>query len=275
MNKKIRGVLCFLVASVIIFSTSNVALAKGTDSNVASQSELETYYETLLDYAESNSIPLDLSLETFIKEYEESSYTNVSDYVDSYYSVLKKPTALLRSSSGTKWYYNTGTILPQAADYSRYNLLETVQKGDIIFEANGGYGITAHTAIVEGIFYSSSLQQYYIRVIEAIDDGVVRSVLDDERVNDKGVTVLRVSGATSTQIFGALNFCINQLGKGYSLDFAKDTSSSEADWYCSELIWAGFYNRGINIETTGVYNEPGITPRDILNCSKVTKVSFK
>jgi uncharacterized protein YycO len=275
MNKKIRGILCFLVASIMFFSTSNLALANSTNSNFVSQSELETSYETLMDYAKVNGIPLELSLETFIKEYEVSNYTNISDYVESYYSVLKKPTTLLRSSNATKWYYNTGTSLPQAADYSTYNLLNTVQKGDIIFEANGGYGITAHTAIVEGIFYSSSLQQYYIRVIEAIDDGVVRSVLDDERVNDKGVTVLRVTGATSTQVFGALNFCLSQLGKGYSLDFAKDTSSSEADWYCSELIWAGFYNRGINIETTGIYNEPGITPRDILNCSKVTKVSFK
>lgn len=275
MNKKIRGVLCFFVASVIIFSTSNLALAKSTDSSIVSQRELETSYETLMDYAESNGIPLELSLETFIKEYEESECTNVSDYVDTYYNVLKKPTSLLKSSSGTKWYYNTGTTLPQAANYSSYNLLGTVQKGDIIFEANGGYGITAHTAIVEGIFYSSALQQYYIRVVEAIDDGVVRSVLDDERVNDKEVTVLRVSGSTSQQIFSALNFCVSQLGKEYSLDFGKDTSASESDWYCSELIWAGFYNHGVNIETTGVYNEPGITPRDIYNSSKVTKVSFK
>lgn len=277
MNKKIKGLFCFLLASLMIFSTSKVVSAKGVNSDIVSKSELETSYEIVMDYAKSNGIPLDLSLDTFIKEYEESEFTNVSDYIDAYYNVFEKSTPSLKSSisGSTKWYYNTGTTLPQAANYSSYNLLSTVQKGDIIFESKAGYGITAHTAIVEGIFYSSSLQRYYIRVVEANTLGVVRSVLDDDRVNDNDVTVLRVSGATSSQIAGAVNFCMGQLGKDYSLDFEKNTSVSESDWYCSELVWAGFYNQGINIETTGFYNEPGITPRDIYNSSKAIKVSFK
>jgi len=47
------------------------------------------------------------------------------------------------------------------------------------------------------------------------------------------------------------------------------------NWYCSELVWAVYYNLGIDIETTNLINEPGITPRDIKNSSEVSNISFK
>ena len=86
---------------------------------------------------------------------------------------------VINSSGAKKWYYNTGERLPRAANYSKYNLLKIVEPGDIIYEANGGLGVTGHIAIVEGVFYDEKYQQYYIRIIEAIDAGVCRSVLDD------------------------------------------------------------------------------------------------
>lgn len=275
MSKKIRGLICLMIVCTMLFSSNLYASAKNVNGDVKVTAELVQAYEEIIEYAASNGIPLDLSLDTFLKEYQSSNYKKVSDYTDAYYDVLEGTDFALKSSGGDKWYYNTGTTLPQAADYSSYNLLNTVKRGDIIFEANGGFGITGHTAIVEGIYYSSTWQQYYIRVVEAIDEGVVRSVLDDERVNDKDVTVLRVSGASGAQITGAVDFCLSQLGKAYSLDFQKDTSASESDWYCSELVWAGYYNQGINVETTGLYNEPGITPRDIRNSSLTLDVSFQ
>lgn len=79
-------------------------------------------------------------------------------------------------------------------------------------------------------------------------------------MKEKKVTVLRVKKAKASQINKAVNFCIKQLNKKYSLDFKHDTKSSEKDWYCSELVWAAYKNQGINIETTGRLNEPGITP---------------
>lgn len=267
MIKRMKNLYCLLFACILIFSTNMPAFAESVTRDEKSANELMQAYEEVTEYAAALDIPLDLSLDTFISEYRAFDYSGISDYTDTYFKVLEKPEESLQSSGGDKWYSNTGTSLPQAADYSRYNLLNIVKKGDIIFEAKGGLGITGHTAIVEGIYYSSTWQQYYIRVVEAIGEGVVRSVLDDERVEDKDVAVLRVSGASDSQINGAVNFCLSQLGKGYSLDFQKDTSASEPDWYCSELVWAGYYIQGIDIETTGVYNEPGITPRDIRNSS--------
>ncbi|MDK2966591.1 MULTISPECIES: YiiX/YebB-like N1pC/P60 family cysteine hydrolase [Lacrimispora] len=275
--KKISHFKCLLLAIVVLLSSGNVAFAKEKNSNVDFENQLINSYEELMEYAQSNNIPLDMSLETFLDEYKSSNYTKVSDYVKTYYNVLEVPPEYFdrRSGGGSKWYYNTGTSLPKQADYSSYKLLNNVRKGDVIYEANGGFGITGHAAIVEGKFYDSIQKQYYIRIIEAIDVGVVRSVLDDERLADKDTYIFHVKEATESNINNAVDFAKSQLGKGYSIDFAKDTSASEKDWYCSELVWAAYYNQGINIETKGSYNEPGITPRDIKNCSKLLIVPIK
>ena len=139
---------------------------------------------------------------------------DVQDYVGRCILVLNRHCGSLSELNISEW-----------IEYSKYNLLDVVKKGDIIFEANGGFGITGHVAIVEGI-YSRGDGTNYIRLIEAIDVGVVRSILDDTRVDDKAVTILRVSSATATNISTAVSFCKGELGADYSLDFAKDVHPS-------------------------------------------------
>ena len=175
-----------------------------------------------------------------------------------------------------EWYINIGTSLPEDAspDYSRYNLYDTVEKGDIIFEERGGFAVTGHIAIVEGKFYDEASDTYYIRIIEAKSIGVVRSCLDDTRVDDKIVTVLRVRGADKEIIDGAVDFCISQLGKAYICDLEKDYSPDEEDWYCSELVWAAYYNQGIDLEFENE-GEPGVSPRDLRESKKTYEVYFK
>jgi hypothetical protein len=275
--KKIKNLLSLFLVTVMLFSTNTLAFASNIkEDSVSSKEKITKAYENVMNYAYANNIPLDLSIETFTKEFKSSNFTDITEYENTYYNVLvKKPAIAPRSSGGNAWYYNTGLSLPHAANYSKYNLLNTLKKGDIIYESKGGFGITGHIVIVEGKYYSSTYQQYYIRVVEAIDEGVARGVLDDTRVDDRNSTVLRVVGATDTIASNATDFCIGQLGKSYMIDFQKDTSPNEPDWYCSELVWAGYYRQGINIETTGLYNEPGITPRDINNSSKVYSINFK
>lgn len=276
--KKIKKFLILFLVVVLLFDVNTLAYAQSDkNASLTSSVNLAKVYEKILDYAYTNDIPLDLSLETFTEEFLSSNFTNLTEYENTYYKILeKRQTDIgIKSSGGSDWYYNTGTSLPQTANYAKYNLLNTVKKGDILYESKGGFGITGHIAIVEGKFYSSERQQYYIRVVEALTEGVVRSVLDDSRIDDKDSSILRVKGISDTIASTATNFCIGQLGKGYMIDFSKDTSPSETDWYCSELVWAGYYNQGIDIETTGFYNEPGITPRDINNSSKIINISFK
>lgn len=128
--------------------------------------------------------------------------------------------------------------------------------------------------IVEGIYYDTKYKQSYIRIIEATMNGVGRSVLDDDRVDDKDVMILKVKGASKSNISGAIAFCKSQIGKKYYLDFEKNTSRNEKNWYCSELVWAAYYNEGINIETTGKIIEPGVTPRDIKRSGKIQERKF-
>lgn len=276
--KKIKVLLSIYIITVLLFNTNTSVFAySSADMAKTSESEILRAYENVISYAGQNNIPLDLSLETFIEEFKDSKATNLIEYENMYYKVFEQPEMTFSSRFGgaSEWYYNTGTTLPKAANYSKYRLLAKVKKGDIIYESKGGFGITGHTMIVEGKYYSSEYRQYYIRVVEALSIGVVRSVLDDSRVDEKNSIILRVRKANDTVTSNATNFCISQLGKAYMIDFRKDRSLNEPDWYCSELVWAGYYNQGINIETKGKYNEPGITPRDIKNSSKVYSVNFK
>jgi hypothetical protein len=292
MKKVIRNLFILALTFVLVFGTNTVASANTKDRNA----ELHTAYETVLSYAVDNNVPLDMTYDIFVAGYNEQVYSDVQAYINVYYSLLQPQSAaqnslsnvqtnsllssdaqtnLINSSSGgDAWYYNIGTSLPQVPNYSKYKLLSSVQKGDVVYEANAGYGITGHIAIVEGIFNDPS-KGSYIRVIEAIEDGVVRSCLDDTRVDDKDVTIYRVKNATTVNTTNAVNFCIGELGSSYNLDFAKDTSSAETDWYCSELVWAAYKNQGINIETSALINEPGVTPRDIARSSNVSSVTFK
>lgn len=180
------------------------------------------------------------------------------------------------SSGDAKWYYNTGTELPRRANYSGSYLLSKVRPGDLLYEAKGGFGITGHIAIIEDIFWSPTIGQYYIRVIEAIDKGVVRSVLDCDRIKDRQGKIYRVKNATAAQCSHAISFFISQLGKPYMIDlFSKNTSKDEKDWYCSELAYAAYYHEGFILEVNqGLFDEPGVTPRDIIRDNDTFLVSL-
>lgn len=230
--------------------------------------------KNIINYANQNNIEIDMTYDDFLNGYFEINYSNILDYENVYYDILVPETEPF-SSGKSDYYYNTGVSCPNEANYSKYNLVDVVQKGDIIYESKDGSGVTGHAAIVEGIYYNSKQERYYIRIIEAIRDGVCRSILDDTRVDEKNVSIYRVSEATSSDKATAINFCAGELGSSYNCDFAKDTSSSETDWYCSELVWAGYKAAGFDIETTGNINEPGVSPRDItVHGNGVSKVSF-
>ena len=249
----------------ILLSLSLTILMSPASFASTSSSEDKKYksYQDVIDSAVVHGVPLDLTYEDYISNYL-PSYGSFDKYADTYIKLFEQNPPQTNASGSDKYYYNTGTSCPTEANYDQKNLLDVVKKGDIIYEANGGFGITGHIAIVEGIF-SDSDGTSYIRIIEAISDGVVRSIIDDTRYNEKDAFILRVHGATDQQIDNAVEFCLSQLGKKYAIDFRKDTDPFQTDWYCSELVWAGYKNQGIDIETTALFNEPGVTPRDILN----------
>lgn len=246
--------------------------------------KLKEAYDEILTYALNNGIPFKMEYQQFLDEYEDSAYTNVELYKEGYYRLLKpvnksyEPMGISSLSSignPFAWQYNTGLGLPKDPNYSKYKLLDSCEPGDIIYEANGGFGITGHIAMVEGKFYDEILNKYYLRVIEAIQNGVVRSVLDDDRLDMQKAHVYRVNASDEEMRQHALDFELSQLGKPYWLDFAKHTSPDTPKWYCSELAWAAYMNEGVNLETQAFFNEPGVSPRDMVNSGMMTEINVK
>lgn len=164
------------------------------------------------------------------------------------------PMDLIMYSSGTggetnneKW-YNIGTSLPHAVTYTNNQLVGYLRKGDILYEEEGGFGITGHMAIVEGIFYDEVYDQKYVRLIEAVSDGVTRGLLTPNRFSEKKGQVYRVTDATEEQIDAAVEFCKQQLNKAYKVTLTKSKSPDNEHWYCSELVWAAYIAQGIYLD---------------------------
>jgi len=155
MFRKLLEKSCSLVLAItLVVSLSGTAFAEASPQKKESMKQvlLSTAYEQVVSYASQNNIELGMSFDDFVNSYDGQP---IKDYLNAYYSVLQPEPAEVRSSSssgGSKYYYNTGTSCPSQANYNKYNLLNVVHKGDVIFEANGGYGITGHIAIVEGIY---------------------------------------------------------------------------------------------------------------------------
>ncbi|EKZ0165425.1 YiiX/YebB-like N1pC/P60 family cysteine hydrolase [Enterococcus faecalis] len=101
---------------------------------------------------------------------------------------------------------------------------------------------------------------------------VFRSILDDERWIDRKVEILRYVNINKELAENVVNFCISQLDKPYCLDFSHDFSSNKSGWYCSLLVWAGYKNFGVDLETTAWIQDPGVSPRDIKYSGKVIRV---
>jgi uncharacterized protein YycO len=90
--------------------------------------------------------------------------------------------------------------------------------------------------------------------------GVKRGILDDTRINDKSSVVKKLninSGISDyNEIKGtaAANWALGQRDKPYNLHTPAGYSSSQSNWYCSELVWAAYRNQGINLYTSSSPN---------------------
>ena len=165
-------------------------------------------------------------------------------------------------------YYTNGNF-----DYS------AIQEGDIVVETSTKFNNMGHSAFVydinkqvEGRIHGRST---YIQVIEAVKGGVQFGFLDDNRMVDFGVVIIRPNYTNSSIVEDAKYFHWCQLGKPYDLPLTEgrvNTSINSSSWYCSELNYAGYYYAGRVI----AYASSGgwIWPFDLTNSSATKYVSF-
>ena len=151
--------------------------------------------------------------------------------------------AITPSSALQRDIYYTNNLF----DYS------AIQEGDIVIETSTKFNNMGHSAFVYDVNKPASGKIHgrntYIQVIEAVHGGVQFGFLDDKRMVDFGVIIIRPIGTTSDIVEKAKAFHKNQLGKPYNLPLSEgraNTGDSES-WYCSELNYAGYYDSGLII----------------------------
>lgn len=260
---------------------AQAVLARNAGTITDDDLEMLTAYESVLNYWELNDINAVLNYSGFVRGYLSSDCQTPAQFGS---AILENYSTI----SPTEWYDNIGIVeaairLSTKPSYTKYNLMSVVQKGDIVQETQGAIAqFTGHIAIIEGRFWDTKQMCYYLRTVESAIDGVVYGVLDDTRYDERGTKIHYVTSATQTQINNAVTFCINQLGKPYNWtaivtqsDYCW-TSSSATSWYCSELVWAAYYNQGINLNETVDLNGSLIPrniylPSQLCNSSKLTR----
>jgi len=150
--------------------------------------------------------------------------------------------------------YDTSEVSFSVLDLAAWR--RDVSPGDILYDPTFLAGLAGHV----GIYTVNG------KVIEANkSQGVYESNISTwDYPHRKEATLLGVSA--SAAIAGAISFAKEQRGKPYDRDWTqKDPSSNSASWYCSELVWAAYFNQGVNLEHVEhilVFDE-AVTPKEI------------
>ena len=197
--------------------------------------QLTEYY----DFSKNEYAFFDQTLDEFTDNYYQqaalkdslSDEDQLNEYLHSVNEQYSPKEAERLAKNPPLWSYNIGNsleklVFEERPNYGTYDLLNTVQPGDIIFEKNraGKHGFYLHhVMIVEGIYEETHLINgkeetfRYIRTIEATKKdvrpgGVVYGVLDDTRFDYTEATILRVSEATALQKKRLSNLWVVNLG---------------------------------------------------------------
>lgn len=194
-----KNFLSLIISIFVLLSLCCIPVAAATDgmgeeSNCVSNGNLCDCYQAYVNYSAVCHPDIELmTYDQFQELYKAQDSESVDDYlaylkatIDGYSTVTPYSSSSSSSSgSGNNW-YNIGTKLPEEPSYGKYDF-SGVKAGDILYEGTGFGGLTGHIAIVEGWFHDDTYDVDYIRLIESVSDGVVRSYLDDDRFEKKKV----------------------------------------------------------------------------------------
>lgn len=180
--------------------------------------------------------------------------------------------------SADTYYYTPQSEFKRSPYVLLFNY-SSLQTGDIIYETETIFFNAGHNAMIVDMAHSGYYGSY-MQTIEAVGGGVQYGFLDDLRMAEYKIKILRVSGTTSTIRSNAIYFIRAQLGKPYYLNtFRLNTSIDSLEWYCSELVYAAYKYAGIDIGVKQgpnglVYLSLGCLPVDIYNSMNTYEISM-
>ena len=202
--------------------------------------------------------------------------------------VLKQSEDSTRSSSVDVEFFSLEVVdgvprLPSVEDPSIFDytghedMLNYVKRGDLIYEPLAGFiyvGYVGHSSIVLDIAEDPVTGQSYILLLDIFPDGgVCYGVLYPERFVSLHGEIKRLTNVSESVIESAISWMMTQYGKPYDFEFNKSFDASSPNWYCSELIWAGFYNQGVNLDSyNNVDTNDPVAPWDINGYEGLTSI---
>ena len=147
-------------------------------------------------------------------------------------------------------YNTTPTSEFQRRPYRQGFSYTSIKKGDLVFESRALAGI-GHIGIIINKYKNSQSYGRYIQTVEALSSGVKYCFLDDLRIIDFAVKILRVVGYTTENANNACTFAENQIGASYGNPFSHTWQTNDSDhWFCSELVYAAWKRQDIDILAT-------------------------
>lgn len=164
--------------------------------------------------------------------------TYLPEYLENVEAVIKGNRAMMAKAVAMKGGPDLSSIdfrPMQRADEWRRNLRE----GDVLIMHYGGFW----APVLPSYLNHAAMYVGNGKVIGSDERGVVKDDVTDYDEGLGAIEILRVKGATDEIIRDAVAFVESQLGKRYDVNwYHKSAEPSLKNWYCSELVWAAYWN---------------------------------
>lgn len=280
--------------------TNNATTENSTEIETNEGVEVFSYLTLLNDYYRNAKSKVEAdglsfcTFEEFFNHYYELDM-DISDYTDMmaglYTDESVEPLSSSSSSSGKSYTlkslsknYNpeetpVGVFkngIPENANgFLTNHLYANICAGDIAIDTRSTFAGAGHTALICEVDKKiAGKSTTYIQTIEAIDDKVYYGYIDEKRVIEYGIVIVRPYRLNDSKIESAIEFCYEQLGKPYDFPLQKgrvNTSINSDKWYCSELIYAAYKYAGIYLCYPSS-SDTWVFPFDIYYSSQVSFV---
>jgi len=164
---------------------------------------------------------------------------------------------------------------PQPSEPWHWRIQMEIKPGDILYDKDAifsdllGIFTIGHVGMYVGDFEDQG-KVYHDQTVEARRKGVNHfDITSWDPPKRDNVYLLRVD--TTQEIRGkAVEFVKQQTGKPYGFHWwRKSSDPNSPSWYCSELVWAAYYNQGIDLEhhspqeKTLEFETPYVSPAEI------------